>query len=51
MDTRLQDLDAALDNMLQIEEAMAARGVINIKWIKRMQVCFQFVMIYIAPND
>ena len=34
---RLRDLDVALDNLLQLEEAMAHRGHTKIDWIKRMQ--------------
>ncbi len=38
VNTRLRDMDVALENLLQLEEAVVAgKGVIKITWIRRMQ--------------
>jgi ABC-type multidrug transport system fused ATPase/permease subunit len=34
---RLQDLDVAMHNLLNLEDALAGCGTINIEWIQRMQ--------------
>ena len=35
---RLRDLDVALDNLLQLEDAMAGKGDVRVEWIRRMKV-------------
>eukprot|EP00750_Incisomonas_marina_P032853 INCI9383.2.p1 GENE.INCI9383.2~~INCI9383.2.p1 ORF type:complete len:1011 (+),score=200.32 INCI9383.2:2704-5736(+) len=34
---RLRDLDVALSNLMQLEDAVASRGQLKLEWIRRMQ--------------